>query len=128
MQRDGSVDPPLSNRIAAQFAILGIAPGALGSFEFFLSRGPTCNPNGRLVATADLTIHEKVGLQLVGHQGLLLWRVEDRIALCITRDMPVIVEKETHLSWMISLIRHNNMTQEDVVMEINGIAEDQLEL
>src|SRR5712692_6160176 len=112
MQRDCSVDPPLSNRVAAQFAILGIAPGALGSLEFFLSRGPTRNTDGRLIAAADLAIHEKVGLQLVRHQGLLLCRVDDRIALCITRDMPVIVEEETHLSGMISLVRRNNMTQE----------------
>jgi hypothetical protein len=42
--------------------------------------------------------------------------------------MPVIVEKETHLSWMCGLIGHHHVTQKDVVMEIHDIAEDQLEL
>ena len=128
MQRECSIDPPLSNGVATQFAVLGIAPGSLGSLEIFLSRGPTRNTNGGLIAAADLSVHEEVGCLFVSHQCLLLWRVEDRISLCITCDMPVIVEKETHLSWMIGLIRHQNMTQEDVVMEINDIAEDQLEL
>ena len=65
---------------------------------------------------------------LVRHKGLLLWSIEDGISLGVTQDMPVIVEKETHLSWMIGLIRHHNMTQEDVIMEIHDITEDQVEL
>ena len=79
-------------------------------------------------ADADLAVHEEVGLLLVRHEGLLVWSVEDGIALGVTRDMPVIVEKETDLSWMIGLIRHHNMTQENVIMEIHNIAEDQLDL
>ena len=65
---------------------------------------------------------------LVRHKGLLLGSVEDGISLGVTRDMPVIVEKETHLSRMSGLIRYHSMTQKDVVMEIHDIAEDQLEV
>src|SRR5436309_4385357 len=125
MQGECSVDPSLSNGVAAQFAVLGIAPGPLGSLERFLACSPTRNPDGRLIADADLAVHEEVGLLLVRHEGLLVWSVEDGIALGVTRDMPVIVEKETDLSWMIGLIRHHNMTQENVIMEIHNIAEDQ---
>src|SRR5579864_627231 len=128
MQCEGSVDAPLSNRIATQFAILGIAPGALGSFEIFFARRPTCNPDGRLLTTADLTVHEEVGLRFVRHQCLLLWGVEDSIALGITRNMPVIVEKEAHLAWMVSFIRYHYMTHKNIVMEIHEVSEDQPQL
>src|SRR5205823_13638653 len=102
MQRECSVNPPLSNRIATQFAVLGIAPGPLCSLELFLSRGPTRNPSWHPIAAADSAVHEEVGLQFVSHQSLQWWVVEDRISLGVPRDMPVVVEKEAHLSWMSS--------------------------
>ena len=84
MQRECSVDPPLSNWVAAQFAVLSIAPSSLGSLERFLARSSTRNPDGRLIAAADLAVHEEVGLQFVSYQCLLLWGVEDGISLCVT--------------------------------------------
>ena len=123
----------LSNRVAPELGIFGVAPGAFSTTNPLCSRRELvdaevhqlrCRYIGRS-ETAATGAHQKPAPLLVVEQRAPLRLVVGGIAHVVLGDSQVVVEEETHLPRLVVLVVDGNPSQIQVLVKVHGVIADQ---
>ena len=117
----GRVDRPLRDRIAAQLAVFGVAPGTLRPANFLRAARVPGNPR----FPVDDAIHEEISIVLIVDDRPRLRIVERGIANLRPANPEIVMKKHADLTRAVRVVPNDDTAHQDVLVEIHGVLERQ---
>ena len=120
MEPHGAVHAALRDGIAAQQAVLGVAPGALGVTDALGAGGPAADaPAARMHA-----IEQEVAVVLVVHQAAGARIERHRVAHRAFANGQIGMEEHAHVARAIEQVAHRHLAEEHRTEVVHGVVAD----